>query len=111
MRRAFPYLEAIMADFSTRFSCVLDVGTPDNAARALKLYQAFMEDAAHEEVPPDGFLLSIEPEHGATRLWIRDTDGWRAPSQIRAPSDGAAEHPMRRVRAPVKRARGLAGRA
>ena len=46
-----------MADFFTHFSCVLDVGTPDNAARALKLYQAFMEDAAHEEVPPDGFLL------------------------------------------------------
>jgi hypothetical protein len=61
-----------MADFFTHFSCVLDVGTPDNAARALKLYQAFMEGAAHEEVPPDGFLLSIEPEHGATRLWIRD---------------------------------------
>jgi len=61
-----------MADFFTHFSCVLDVGTSDNAARALKLYQAFMEDAAHEEVPPDGFLLSIEPEHGATKLWIRD---------------------------------------
>jgi hypothetical protein len=42
MRRAFPCLEAIMADFFTHFSCVLDVGTPDNAARALKLYQAFM---------------------------------------------------------------------
>ena len=61
-----------MADFFTHFSCVLDVGTSDNAARALKLYQVFMEDAAHEEVPPDGFLLSIEPEHGAARLWIRD---------------------------------------
>ena len=62
-----------MADFFTHFSCVLDVGTPDNAARALvELYKAFMEKAAHEEVPPDGFLLSIEPEHGATTLWIRD---------------------------------------
>jgi hypothetical protein len=61
-----------MADFFTHFSCVLDVGTPDNAARALKLYQVFMDDAAHEDVPPDGFLLSIEPEHGATKLWIRD---------------------------------------
>ena len=40
-----------MADFFTHFSCVLDVGTPDNATRALKLYQAFMEDAAHEDVP------------------------------------------------------------
>ena len=62
-----------MADFFTHFSCVLDVGTPDNAARALKLYQAFMEDAAHEEVPPDGFLLSIEPEHGATNSGFATT--------------------------------------
>jgi hypothetical protein len=173
MRRAFPFLEAIMADFFRQFSCVLDVGMPDNAAHALELYQAFMEDAAHEEVPPDGFLLSIGPEHGATRLWIRDdvtgdpqqvilfvqrcaeafglngpwgfqwanscsrprvnafgggahvliwrparrspgptpTAGWRAPSQLRAPSDLAAEHPMRaRAGGGVKRARGLPGR-
>jgi hypothetical protein len=61
-----------MADFFTHFSCVLDVGTPDNAARALDLYQVFMEEAAREDVPPDGFLLSIQPEHGSTALWIRD---------------------------------------
>jgi hypothetical protein len=42
-----------MADFFTHFSCVLDVGTPDNAARGLDLYQAFREDAAREDVPPD----------------------------------------------------------
>ena len=35
-------------------------------------YQAFTEDAAREDVPPDGFLLSIQPEHGGTALWIRD---------------------------------------
>jgi hypothetical protein len=46
-----------MADFFTHFSCVLDVGTPDNAARALDLYQAFTVEAAREDVPPDGFLL------------------------------------------------------
>jgi Family of unknown function (DUF6117) len=55
-----------MADFFTHFSCVLDVGTPDNAARALELYQAFMEENAREDVPPDGFLLLIQPEHGGT---------------------------------------------
>ena len=48
-----------MADFYTHFSCLLDVGSPDNAARALDLYQAFMEDAAREEVPSEGFLLSV----------------------------------------------------
>ncbi len=61
-----------MADFFTHFSCVLDVGTHDNAARALDLYQVFMDEAAREDVPPDGFLLSIQPEHGGTKLWIRD---------------------------------------
>jgi hypothetical protein len=75
MRPAFPFLETIMADFFTHFSCVLDVDTPDNAARALKIYQAFMEDAAQEDVPPDGFLLSVEPEHGATRLSISRQKG------------------------------------
>ena len=49
-----------MADFYTHFSCLLDVGSPDNAARALELYQAFMEDAAREEVPSDGFP-SVDP--------------------------------------------------
>ncbi len=61
-----------MADFYTHFSCLLDVGSPDNAARALDIYQAFMEDAAREEVPSDGFLLSVQPDLGATKLWIHD---------------------------------------
>ena len=44
-----------MADFFTHFSCLLDAGTPDNAARALDLYQAFTEGAARE----DGLPISI----------------------------------------------------
>jgi hypothetical protein len=70
-----------MAEFFTRFSCLLDVGSSDNAARALDLYQAFMEQAAQEEPPSDGFLLSIQPEHGATKLWIRD-DATGDPQQV-----------------------------
>ncbi len=61
-----------MADYFTHFSCVLDVGTPDNAARALELYNALSAEGASEEPPSDGFLLSIEPEHGGTQLWMRD---------------------------------------
>lgn len=61
-----------MAEYFTRFSCVLDVGTPDNAARALELYNQLSEDGASEEPPSDGFLLSIEPAHGGTNLWMRD---------------------------------------
>jgi len=61
-----------MADYFTRFSCLLDVGTPANAARALDLYNALSEAGASEEPPSDGFLLSIQPEHGGSALWMRD---------------------------------------
>ncbi len=61
-----------MADYFTHFSCLLDVGTPQNAARALDLYNTLMAEKGLENPPSDGFALSIEPEHGGTRLWMRD---------------------------------------
>ena len=61
-----------MADYYTHFSCLLDVGTPENAAQALYLYRALAEDADGEDPPSDGFDLSIVPEFGGTQLWIRD---------------------------------------
>ena len=61
-----------MADYFTHFSCLLDVGTPETAARALDLYNQLSEDGASEEPPFDGFLLSIQPEHGGSKLWMRD---------------------------------------
>jgi hypothetical protein len=61
-----------MADHFTQFSCLLDVGTPENAARALDLYDRPSEEGASEEPPPEGFLLSIQPEHGGSQLWMRD---------------------------------------
>ena len=61
-----------MDDYYTHFSCLLDVGTPENAARALDLYNALADDNAAEDPPSDGFLLSIQPEHGGTQLWMRD---------------------------------------
>jgi len=60
-----------MAYYFTHFSCLLDVGTPDNAARALDLYNSLSEDGVSEEPPSEGFLLSI-PEHGGSQLWMRD---------------------------------------
>lgn len=61
-----------MADYFTHFSCLLDVGTPDNAASALDLYNELSEDGASEDPLSDSFLLSIQPEHGGTQLWMRD---------------------------------------
>ena len=63
-----------MADYFTRFSCLLDVGTHDNAARAVNLYNKLSEDGAQEDPPSDGFLVSIQPEHGGTQLWLRDDE-------------------------------------
>ena len=48
---AFAFKETDMADFFTHFSCLLDVGTPENAARALDLYSQH-EDAGERTCPP-----------------------------------------------------------
>jgi hypothetical protein len=63
--------EPDMSDYFTHFSCLLDVGTPDNAARALDLYNMLSAEGASEDPPSEGFLLSIQPEHGGTALWMR----------------------------------------
>jgi hypothetical protein len=70
-----------MADYFTHFSCLLDVGTPENAARALDLYTALSQENAAEDPPSDGFALSIQPEHGGTMLWMRD-EGTGDPAQV-----------------------------
>lgn len=65
-----------MADYFTRFSCLLDVGSPENASRALELYERPLDDDASTPLVPDGFELSIEPPRNGTQLWIRaDADG------------------------------------
>jgi hypothetical protein len=70
-----------MADYFIHFSCLLDVGTPGNAARALDLYTALSQENAAEDPPSDGFALSIQPEHGGTMLWMRD-EGTGDPAQV-----------------------------
>ena len=40
-----------MAGFFIHFSCLLDAGTPENAVRALDLYNALSLEGA-EEYPP-----------------------------------------------------------
>lgn len=61
-----------MADYFTHFACLLDVGTPGNAARALDIYNDLCATGASEEPPSEGFELSIDPTHGGTKLWMRD---------------------------------------
>ncbi len=61
-----------MTDFFTRYSCLLDVGTSANVDRAFDIYTALMAENGREDPPAQPFLLSVEPEHGASRLWLRD---------------------------------------
>jgi hypothetical protein len=62
-----------MTDFLTRYSCLLDVGTTANAARAFDIYTALITENAREDPPAEPFLLSLTPEHGPT-------SGSRSPS-------------------------------
>jgi hypothetical protein len=61
-----------MAEFFTRFSCLLDVGSAENAARALAMYNEMVAEAVAEDPPSEGFMLAIVPEHGGSTLWMRD---------------------------------------
>ena len=46
-----------MADYFTRFSCLLDVGTIENAARALDIYNELMAQNATEDPLPSRFYF------------------------------------------------------
>ena len=64
-----------MADYFTHFSCLLDVGTPDKATRALALFQSLREadqDADDPEV--SGFALSRHDAPEGSTLWIHDDE-------------------------------------
>ena len=64
-----------MADYFTHFSCLLDVGTPDKAARALALFQEQHEadqDADDPEVA--GFDLVHQDAPEGSSLWIHGDD-------------------------------------
>ena len=70
-----------MADYFTHFSCLIDVRTLDNAARALDLYNQLCADGAKDDPPSDSFLLSINPAHGGSKLWMRE-DGTGDPQRV-----------------------------
>lgn len=64
-----------MADYFTHFSCLLDVGTPDKAVRALALFQelrAADQDADDPEVAAFDIVRQDAPE--GSILWIHDDE-------------------------------------
>ncbi len=64
-----------MADYFTHFSCLIDVGSPDKAARALALFhdlRAADQEADDPEVT--GFDLVRQDAPEGSSLWIHDDD-------------------------------------
>ena len=64
-----------MANYYTHFSCLLDVGTSDKAARALALFKelrAADQDADDPEVA--GLTLVRQDAHEGSNLWIHDDE-------------------------------------
>jgi hypothetical protein len=68
-------MEALMADYFTHFSCLIDVGTADKAALAVALFQQLrLEDREADEPQVSGFDLSIQDGPNSSMLWIRDDE-------------------------------------
>jgi hypothetical protein len=64
-----------MAEYFTHFSCLIDVGSADKAARALALYQSLREAAQNSEDPEvAGFDLVRHHAPEGSTLWIHDDD-------------------------------------
>ena len=62
-----------MADYFTHFSCLLDVGTSENALAAHRMFvQSRLEDADRDEPLCCGFELSLQEGDAAYVLWIHD---------------------------------------
>jgi hypothetical protein len=64
-----------MADYFTHFSCLLDVGCPDKAARELALFEelrATDQDADDQEVA--GFDLVRQDAPEDSTLWLHDDE-------------------------------------
>ncbi|WFE77172.1 hypothetical protein [Roseinatronobacter sp. S2] len=64
-----------MADYFTRFSCLLDVGSPDKAVRALELFRE-LHAADHDADDPEvaGLTLVRQDAPEGSILWIYDDE-------------------------------------
>ena len=70
-----------MADYFTQFSCILDVGSADNVARALALRDKYAVDLEADEGAEPGFDLEADPDSGVGALWISGA-GYGEPEHV-----------------------------
>ena len=63
-----------MADYFTHLSCLLDVRTSANAARALEIFATAVLDDDVDHPLSYGVAVSVDETEGGTTLWICDED-------------------------------------
>lgn len=64
-----------MADYFTHFSCLIDVCSPDKAARALALFQELRAaDQDADEPEAAGFTIGRQDAPEGSSLWIHDEE-------------------------------------
>lgn len=79
-----------MADYFTQFSCVFDVGSAENVARAMHIRERLAAEREETEGVDLAFDLEPDPEHGPGALWI-SSDGYGEPEHVIAFVLGCAE--------------------
>lgn len=70
-----------MAEYFTQFSCILDVGTADNARAAEGVRDALAAAIDEAEGCDVGFEMEHDPDHGPGALWLH-SDGYGEPEHL-----------------------------
>jgi hypothetical protein len=64
-----------MADYFTHFSCLIDVGSSEKAARALALFQSLRAaDQDADDLEVSGFTIARQDAPEGSTLWIHDDE-------------------------------------
>lgn len=70
-----------MADYFVQFSCIFDVGSPENVARAIDIRGEFAAETYREEGGYLGFEMEADHEEGVGALWIH-SDEYGEPEHV-----------------------------
>lgn len=70
-----------MADYFTQFSCQFDVGSADNAERALAIFVEMQRTLEDDDGVTIGFEADMEPDHPSV-LWLHSGGGFGEPEHV-----------------------------
>lgn len=70
-----------MADYFCQFSCIFDVGTAENAARAESIRGELAAELDRDEGTWPGFGMEVDHESGPGALWIH-SDEYGEPDHV-----------------------------